>query len=67
MSDFCFKSNNTQWSALESFMSRKNINTIGHRNTITERHLNGSKLHLNLEGNKYLTEMFTEVVLNLLQ
>ena len=48
-------------------MSRKNINNIGHRNTITERDLNDSKLHLNLQGNKYLTEMFTEVVLNLLQ
>ena len=43
---------------------QKNINIIDYGNTITVRHLNGSKLHLNLKGNKVLTEKFTEAVSN---
>ena len=37
----------------------KNINIINHGNTNTVRHLNGSKLHLNLKDKK--VEKFTEV------
>ena len=44
----------------------KNINVIDYGNTITVRHLNGSKLHLNLKENKVLTEKFTEAVSNIL-
>ena len=34
---------------------KKNSNIIDHGNSITVRHLNGSKLHLNLKGNKVVT------------
>ena len=47
-------------------LSRKNINIIDHENIITVRHLNGSKLHLNLKGNKVLTEKFAEAGSNIL-
>ena len=35
-------------------LCREKNNIIDHGNTITIRHLNGSKLHLNLKGNKIL-------------
>ena len=44
----------------------KNINIIDHGNTITVRHLNGSRLYLNLKGNKVFTEKFTEAISNIL-
>ena len=44
----------------------KNINIIDHGNTITIRHLNGSRLHLNLKGNKIFNEKFTEPLSNIL-
>ena len=40
---------------LKVLCRQKNINIIDYGNTITVRHLNGSKLHLNLKGNKILT------------
>lgn len=43
----------------------KKINIIDHGNTITVRHLHGSKLHLNLKGNKVLTEKSTEAISNI--
>ena len=49
---------------LKVLCRQKNINIIDYGNTITVRHLNGSKLHLNLKGNKVLTEKFTEAVSN---
>ena len=51
---------------LQVLCREKKINIIDHRNTITVRHLNGSKLHLYLKGNKVLTEKFTEAVTNIL-
>ena len=33
---------------------QKNINIIDHESTSTVRHLNVSKLHLNLKGDKFL-------------
>ena len=46
---------------LTALCHEKNINIIDHGNTNTVRHLNGSKLHLNLKGKNDLTEKFTEV------
>ena len=40
---------------LKVLCRKKNINIIDHGNSITVRHLNGSKLHLNLQGNKVVT------------
>ena len=51
---------------LKVLCREKNINIIDHGNTITIRHLNGSRLHLNLKGNKIFTEKFTEAVSNIL-
>ena len=51
---------------LKVLCREKNINIIDHGNTITIRHLNGSRLHLNLKGNKFFTEKFTEAVSNIL-
>ena len=39
---------------LKVLCCEKNINIINHGNTISVHHLNGSKLHLNLKGNKVL-------------
>ena len=49
---------------LKVLCREKNINIIDHGNTIIIRHLNGSRLHLNLKGNKIFTETFTEAVSN---
>ena len=51
---------------LKVLWRQKNINTIDHGNIITASHLNNSKVHLNLKGNKVLTEKFTEAVSNIL-
>ena len=44
----------------------KNINIIGHGNTIIARHLNGSKLHLYLKNKKALIKKFIEAKSNIL-
>ena len=49
---------------LKVLCCEKNINIINHGNTISDHHLNGSKLHLNLKDNKVLTEKLTEAVSN---
>ena len=41
---------------LKGLCHEKNISIIDHGNTITIRHLNGSRLHLNLKGNKIFNE-----------
>ena len=51
---------------LKVLCREKNINIIDHRNTITIRHLNGSRLHLNLKSNKVFTEKFTVAVSDIL-
>ena len=40
---------------------------INHENTITERHLNGSKLHFNKTGTTILSNNFTEAISNSIQ
>ena len=40
---------------------------INHENTVTERHLNGSKLHLNKRGTTILSNNFTEAISNSIQ
>ena len=51
---------------LNDLCHKKNISIIGCGNSTTDRHLNDSKSHLNLKGNKVLTETFTEAVSNIL-
>ena len=51
---------------LKVLYREKNINIIGHGNTITVRHLNCSKVHLYLKNNKVLTKKFKEAVSNIL-
>ena len=51
---------------LKVLYREKNINIIGHGNTITVRHLNCSKVHLYLKDNKVLTKKFKEAVSNIL-
>ena len=51
---------------LKVLCREKNINVIDNGNTITVRHLNGSKLHLNLKDKKILTEKFTEAASTIL-
>ena len=41
---------------LQVLCRKKNINIIDHENTIIVRHLHGSKVNLNLKGNKVFTE-----------
>ena len=48
-------------------MSRKNFELINHENTIAERHLSGSKLHLNKRGTTILYNNFTEAISNSIQ
>ena len=42
----------------------RNIELINHENTITERHLSGSRLHLNKRGTAILSKNFTEAISN---
>ena len=45
-------------------MSEKNFQLINRENTITERHLNGSKLRLNKRGTTVLSNNFIEAISN---
>ena len=51
---------------LNNLRHKKNISIIDCGNATTDRHLNDSKSHLNLKGNKVLTETFTEAISNVL-
>ena len=42
----------------------RNIELINHDNTITEKHLNGSRLHLNKRGTAILSNNFSEAISN---
>ena len=44
----------------------KNLNFINHGNTITVRHLNASKLHLNKRGTQVLSNQFAEAISNII-
>ena len=53
--------------SLKSLCQENNFELINHENTITERHLNGSKLHLNKRGTTILSNNFTEAISNSIQ
>ena len=50
---------------LKTLCIERNFELISHENIITEKHLNGSKLHLNKEGTANLSNTFTEANANL--
>ena len=50
--------------SLKGLSQGKNFEMINYENKITERHLNGSKLHLNKRGTTVLSNSFTEVISN---
>ena len=52
---------------LKRLCQENNFELINHENTITERHLNGSKLHLNKRGTTILSNNFTEAISNSIQ
>ena len=47
---------------LKTLCIEKNFELISHENIITEKHLNGSKLHLNKTGTVILSNTFTEAI-----
>ena len=46
-------------------MSRKKLQFLDHSNTITLRHLNASKLHLNKRGTQVLSNVFAGAISNI--
>ena len=53
--------------SLKRLCQEINFELINHENAITERHLNGSKLHLNKRGTTILSNNFTEAIANSIQ
>ena len=51
---------------LKHLCKGKNLHYIDNSNSINTRHLNGSKLHLNLEGSKILFSNLVEAISNIL-
>ena len=49
---------------LKTLCIERNFELITHDNIITEKHLNGSKLHLNKRGTVILSNTFTEAISN---
>ena len=49
---------------LETLCIERNFELITHDNIMTEKHLNGSKLHLNKRGSVILSTTFTEAISN---
>ena len=49
---------------LKTLCMERNFELISHENIITEKHLNGSKLHLNKRGRVILYNTFTEAISN---
>ena len=49
---------------LKSLCIERNFELISHENIIREKHLNGSKLHLNKRGTAILSNTFTETISN---
>ena len=49
---------------LKTLCMERNIELINHDSTITEKHLNGSRLHLNKRGTAILSNNFTEAISN---
>ena len=53
--------------SLKRLCQENHFELINHENTITERHLSGSKLHLNKRGTTILFNNFTEAISNSIQ
>ena len=53
--------------SLKRLCQKNNFELINHENTNTERHLNGSRLHLNKRGTTILSNNFTEAISNSIQ
>ena len=51
---------------LKDLYKEKNLHYIDHSNLINTRHLNGSKLHLNIKGAKILFSNLVEAISNIL-
>ena len=49
---------------LRTLCTERNFELISHENIITEKHLNGSKLHLNKRGTTILSNTFMEAISN---
>ena len=49
---------------LKTLCTERNFELISYENIITEKHLNGSKLHLNKRGTVILSNTFTEAISN---
>ena len=49
---------------LKTLCMERNIELINHDSTITEKHLNGSRLHLNKRGAAILQNNFAEAISN---
>ena len=49
---------------LKTLCMERNIELINHDSTITEKHLNESRLHLNKQGTAILSNNFTEAISN---
>ena len=52
---------------LKRLCQENNFELMNHENAVTERHLNGSKLHLNKSGITILSNNFTEAISNSIQ
>ena len=51
---------------LKDLCEEKNLHYTDHSNSINTRHLNGSKLHLNIKGTKILFSNLVEAISNIL-
>ena len=51
----------------KSLCLENNLYLIYHRSTISTRHINGPKLHLNKKGTRILLNNFKEAISNILQ
>ena len=51
---------------LKDLCKEKNLHYTDHSNSINTRHLNGSKLHLNIKGTKILYSNLVEAISNIL-
>ena len=50
---------------LKEICREKKLQFLYHSNTITVRHLNASKLHLNKRGTQILSNVFAEAISNI--
>ena len=62
-----FKNGISSQSSTERFLQRKEPVYNDHRNIMNTRHLNGSKLDLNMKGTKILFDNFVEAIFDILQ